>query len=271
MAKEKVKKPIYKRWWFILLLIVAAVCALSSFKSGENGKKEGEEIEWSRLELGHKLPTPEGNMGEVSLDADNTLMVYLYKTSKDEYKDYADECVEYGFDVDKYKTSSYFMAYDEEGYQISVSYDETEEQMTIMLYAPVEKTEVEQEPEQPSESKEEVAEQEEPSKVEESSEVAEQPKDDGLVDGMRPEFKKAMDSYEEFYKHYCNVLTKFAENPTDLTILAEYTKLMGEAADMTAAFEAWDENEMNTEEALYYIEVNGRVSQMLIEAGGSYY
>ena len=29
--------------------------------------------------------------------------------------------------------------------------------------------------------------------------------DADLVDGMRPEFKEAMDSYEEFYEEYCEV------------------------------------------------------------------
>lgn len=32
-----------------------------------------------------------------------------------------------------------------------------------------------------------------------------------LVDGMRPEFKEAMASYEAFYDEYCNIMKKYAE------------------------------------------------------------
>lgn len=363
MAKEKVKKPIYKRWWFILLVIIAAVCAFSAIKSNL-----GEKFEWSEMILSDQLPSPDGNRGKVTIDEEYRLSVDVYKMSKGDYKNYVKACIEYGYTIEKDETSSYYIAYNEAGYKLWVSYYESTKKMDISLDAPEEYNQIEWPTSGPGSllpipssnigkivtnssdkftvllgnmdrddyvtyvaaceeagfvldfnkgeklyeafnedgykvsvnymgynnfriniyipeeiSKEDVVVQEESSevkesseieetsKVEESSEVAEQPKDDGLVDGMRPEFKKAMDSYEEFYKHYCNVLTKFAENPTDLTILAEYTKLMGEVADMTAAFEAWDENEMNTAEALYYIEVNGRVSQMLLEAGGSYY
>ena len=88
-----------------------------------------------------------------------------------------------------------------------------------------------------------------------------------LVDGMRPEFKEAMDSYEEFYKEYCDVLKKYSNNPTDLSILTEYTKLMEQSVEMSEKFEAWDEGEMNDVELKYYLEVSGRVTQMLLEVG----
>ncbi len=92
--------------------------------------------------------------------------------------------------------------------------------------------------------------------------------DIGLVDGMRPEFKEAMDSYEVFYEEYCNVLKKYNSNPEDMTILLEYTELMQKSVEIGEKFEAWDEGEMNDVELKYYLEVNGRVTQMLIEASG---
>ena len=47
-----------------------------------------------------------------------------------------------------------------------------------------------------------------------------------FVDGMRPEFKEAMDSYEAFYVEYYDMMKKYNNNPTDLSILAEYSELM---------------------------------------------
>lgn len=47
-----------------------------------------------------------------------------------------------------------------------------------------------------------------------------------LADGMRPEFKEAMDSYEAFYAEYCEILKKYKDNPTDMAILADYSAFM---------------------------------------------
>lgn len=89
-----------------------------------------------------------------------------------------------------------------------------------------------------------------------------------LVDGMRPEFKEAMDSYEAFYEEYCEVLKKYKEEPTNLAILTEYSGLMEKSIEMSVKFEEWDEGELNTDELKYYVEVSGRVTQMLVEVGG---
>lgn len=90
-------------------------------------------------------------------------------------------------------------------------------------------------------------------------------KEQDLVDGMRPEFKEAMDSYEKFYDKYCDFMKKYAEDPSDLTMLAEYADMMSKAADMSEKFDAWDEDEMNNAELKYYLEVNNRVVQKLLE------
>ena len=92
--------------------------------------------------------------------------------------------------------------------------------------------------------------------------------DADLVDGMRPEFKEAMDSYEEFYEEYCEVLKQYMEDPTDVTVLTQYSDLMQQSIEMAEKFEEWDNGELNTEELKYYVEVNGRVTQMLVEASG---
>lgn len=85
---------------------------------------------------------------------------------------------------------------------------------------------------------------------------------------IRPEFKAAMDAYEEFYIEYCEVLKKYNENPSDLNLILNYTSLMAKLVDINTAFEAWDESEMNNEELKYYLDVNNRVAKMLVDAAG---
>ena len=43
---------------------------------------------------------------------------------------------------------------------------------------------------------------------------------------------------------------------------------MQQSIEMAEKFEEWDNGELNTEELKYYVEVNGRVTQMLVEASG---
>lgn len=83
--------------------------------------------------------------------------------------------------------------------------------------------------------------------------------------GIRPEFKEAMDSYEAFYNEYCEFMKKYKANPTDLTLLGEYAGMMTKSTEMTQKFEAWNEADMNDAELTYYLEVNNRVAQKLLE------
>ena len=89
-----------------------------------------------------------------------------------------------------------------------------------------------------------------------------------LVDGMRPEFKEAMDAYEAFYDEYCSFMAKYNENPSDMTLLLKYGEMLTKAVEMDEAFGEWDETELNAEELKYYIEVNNRVMQKLVDVMG---
>ncbi len=85
------------------------------------------------------------------------------------------------------------------------------------------------------------------------------------TNGIRPEFKEAMDSYEAFYTEYCELLKKYTENPTDLTLLSKYGEMIAKAEEVDEAFEAWDEDDMTGEELNYYLEVNNRVLQKIAD------
>lgn len=86
---------------------------------------------------------------------------------------------------------------------------------------------------------------------------------EALIDGMRPDFKEAMDAYESFYDEYCDLMAKYAKNPTDLTILGQYAGMLQKVGEMDAAFEKWDEDDLNSAELQYYLAVNSRVLQKL--------
>ncbi len=85
---------------------------------------------------------------------------------------------------------------------------------------------------------------------------------------IRPEFKAAMDAYEEFYDEYCDLMAQYAKNPSNLSLLGKYGQMMTKMAEVDAAFEKWDDADMTTAEAAYYLEVNGRVLQKLAKVMG---
>ncbi len=87
--------------------------------------------------------------------------------------------------------------------------------------------------------------------------------------GVDPDLVAFLDSYEEFVDKYCDILTKYYENPTDLSILAEYTGIMQEYAEFADKVEAYDSSKMSTEDAAYYLEVTTRCSQKMLDVAAS--
>lgn len=94
------------------------------------------------------------------------------------------------------------------------------------------------------------------------------PNDIADTSGIRPEFKNAMDAYEAFYDEYCDILKQYYDNPTDMTLLTKYTELMTKAIEMDEAFAKWENEDLNNEELKYYLEVNNRVMQKLVDVVG---
>lgn len=90
-------------------------------------------------------------------------------------------------------------------------------------------------------------------------------KTEALVDGMRPDFKAAMDSYESFMNEYVDFMKKYNKNPNDPDLLTEYAEYMRKYLAFVDNFEKWDDGEMNNAETAYYIDVQARVSKKLLE------
>lgn len=92
--------------------------------------------------------------------------------------------------------------------------------------------------------------------------ATEEKKDSNSID---PEFKAAMDSYEKFFDEYVAIMKKYKTNPTDMSILSDYAKYMGQYADMMQKFEKWENEDLNTAEAAYYVDVQARITKKLLE------
>lgn len=83
--------------------------------------------------------------------------------------------------------------------------------------------------------------------------------------GLDPDFKAAMDSYENFMDEYVVFMKKYKANPSDLSLLKDYADYMSKYTDFVEDFENWEDEEMNAAETSYYIDVQARVSKKLLE------
>lgn len=347
----KNKKPFYMQWWFILLIFFIVIAAIGSM----SGNKK-EKFDWKAVELCYRLPEPKSKVGAVIINQDDELLMYVEKTSKEDYQDYIAGCQFLGYVIESEKDGESYNAFDEEGYELSLSY--LEGTMHIELTAPEEmgtlnwpKSEIasllpvpkssvgkvssdsadgcfiyvgkmsvddfntyvdecvekgfvadyergedfyyaddkngnhisltyqgnnvitieirksddvkDEETEPENDDKEEMQTE---SAETESSETENSNDNTELVDGMRPEFKKAMDSYEEYMNEYCDFMKKYAESDgTDLELLSDYADYMSKYADVVKDFEAWDNGELNNAEMAYYLDVQNRITKRLLE------
>lgn len=90
-------------------------------------------------------------------------------------------------------------------------------------------------------------------------------KDDSANNSIDPDFKAAMDGYEEFFDEYVAIMKRYQKNPADLSILADYAKYMGQYAGMMQKFEKWENEDLNAAELAYYVDVQARITKKLLE------
>ena len=90
--------------------------------------------------------------------------------------------------------------------------------------------------------------------------------DSGTIDEeLNSDFKTAMDKYEDFMDDYISFMKKYKANPSDLSLLADYSKYMSDYATFVAEFNGWENKDLNASELAYYVEVQTRVSKKLID------
>ena len=217
-------------------------------------------ITWPSSTVGNMLPAPKSTTGKFSYEHDDSFFVYVGETSKADYDQYVADCSANGFNIDYDKGDTYYRADNADGYHISLKY-EGNNIMAVEIKASKNSDTGTSEPATTEPSTETTA----PS---ESSSTETKPNDTELVDGMRKDFKDAMDSYEAFMDEYVAFMKKYSDNPSDVGLLADYTKYMSKYADMVEKFDKWEREDLNDAELAYYIDVQARVSKKLLDVAG---
>lgn len=199
-------------------------------------------ITWPSGTAGKLLPAPKSTTGKFTYEHDDNFFVYVGNTPKADFDAYVAACSDKGFSVDYDKGDTYYYAENADGWNISLKY-EGNNIMSINIDSPdnVTSSETPTEPE-----------------------ISEEP--DTNTEGLGDDFKAAMDSYESFMNEYVEFMKKYAASDgTDLSILSDYTEYMSKYADFVKDFEKWEDEDLNAKEIAYYLEVQARVTEKLLE------
>ena len=103
--------------------------------------------------------------------------------------------------------------------------------------------------------------------VKEPAAEAETAAGDGETAGtdIRPEFKEAMDSYEAFFDEYVDFMKLYQGDPTNLDLLLGLSDMLTREAEMMEEFDDWQDEDLNSAELAYYLEVQARIYRKLGE------
>lgn len=247
-----------KKW--IILGVIAVVVVLLVVGPPKDDPTEGFiEVQWPTSELVSRLPVPDSTFGSVSSETEQYFSVDLGEVSRQQYDAYIGKCQEVGFTVDYSKSDTSFSAMDADGFSLHLSYNEEDEIMDIVISSP-RKAEVEDETVTTEKDETETTED-----VETETTTEADSDDSDALDG---DFKAAMDAYEAFMDDYVVFMKKYQADPTDVSLLSDYTDFVSDYADYCDEFAAWEDEDLSSDELAYYLEVQARVSKKLLEVAG---
>lgn len=214
---------------------------------------------WPFGKIGKMLPKFEGKPGELSWEDNTGLSMYLYDISKSEFTDYAEKCQEAGFDVDYSIHDTSYSARNAEGYDLFMTYTESDKELGISVAAPADVSESE------TEATTEAKVSESETTVVETT--AEETKATVASGDIRPEIKEAIDSYEAFFDEYCEFMKKYNSSSNQSSMLSDYTKYMTQCAETLNKLEAFEDADLSDAEWAYFNDAMLRIYNKLSEAG----
>lgn len=100
-----------------------------------------ENFEWPSHVFADLVPQQDGKTGTVETANEDTLKIILYDVSSSEVKSYISECESAGFTIDAEKKDTSFNGFNEDGFELSISYNEMKA-MSITINAPIQMTEI---------------------------------------------------------------------------------------------------------------------------------
>lgn len=228
-----------------------------------------EEFQWPTTGLATVVPATKSTIGNIKYNNSNEFIIHVGNTGIDEYNNYVNQCENIGFVVDYEKDKKYYHAKNNDGYDLEIRYlggnvmevsvenSDNNEQIE-------EKTNTEINDNSNNNNNNE-SNNVENTKTESQNTENSNNSQENSTTGIRPDFKKAMDSYEKAIDEYINFMKKYEKSDgTDINILTDYTKYLNKYENAVKDFDNWNSKDLNQAEQKYYIEVQTRVNNKLL-------
>ena len=130
-----------KKLYIILALIGFALIipffALNNENNTYSTLTECKKINFNDIYLKDEIPNINKQNGEIHNDSKDGLRITLCGIDKRLYKKYYDETIKKGYTIDSEDDTTTYEAYNEEGYKISLYWDEEDKELTVDLSAPM--------------------------------------------------------------------------------------------------------------------------------------
>ena len=136
MKKQTIKTS--KNWLHFVVLALAVILLIpyvDLLSMEHSAAKDAERFSWPEILLAEVIPEPKSNLGEIFRNSEESLVLYVYKTSAADYSRYVDACGEKGFAVEAEQTEMTYSAFNADGYELSLFYDASDEVMNISVDA----------------------------------------------------------------------------------------------------------------------------------------
>ena len=88
-----------------------------------NSPMEFYNISWPKNGVAALIPPPPSEVGNISTESASSFTAYIANISKEQFKEYIDICMEYGFNIDYNRYDDSFNAENQEGTDIRISYE----------------------------------------------------------------------------------------------------------------------------------------------------
>ena len=96
-------------------------------------------FQWSKTDLGNKIPKLEAKVVEVGIDDESTFMFDAYGVSLDLFEKYVEQCRDLGYTLEVSSYDGSYSASNAEGYTIDLYYENDDDEMSGTVKAPEQK------------------------------------------------------------------------------------------------------------------------------------
>lgn len=137
VEKEIIKVQIKRINLVALLLAIILLLPYGNLlnSDSERGNNTKEQFEWEHIILNNIIPEPTSFYGSVYSNSDEYLSLTIYDNGEEDYRNYVEKCIEMGFDIEIEQQALSFIAYNKDGYKITIEFEYSED-ISIELEAP---------------------------------------------------------------------------------------------------------------------------------------